>query len=420
MSKNEFYGSHDTERLDRPLNEDYRTAFQRDRDAIVHSAAFRRLQGKTQVFLSGEYDFYRTRLTHSIEVAQIGRSICYFLRHSSDALHDKFFIDPDLVEAACLAHDIGHPPYGHAGERTLHELMRDKGGFEGNAQSLRILCHTNFPSGKERTGMNPCRALLDAILKYRTCYGELERPDNHFVYDSQRSIVDWIHPPEHRQTVQAGKLRDALKPIECQIMDWADDTAYSINDLSDGIEAGFVTIERIERWLKDHADFSDCQDAADGLCEAIRGQRVKAHLGRRIADFVHATTLEERPEPASIPGNRHRFALCIDPAIQRQCSFYKSIAVDLIFRSPAIHNLEHKGRVLLEGLFRTYEENYFHNPKPLILLPGDYHGRISEMETELDRYRILCDYLSGMTDHFATRTYRRLHDPEGGSIAELI
>ena len=136
-------------------DDEYRSAFQIDRDRIIHTSAFRRLQSKTQVFLSGEYDFYRTRLTHSIEVAQIGRSICAFLRSRSDLLDEGCFIDADLVEAACLAHDLGHPPFGHAGERTLHALMQEYGGFEGNAQTLRMLTDTIFSN--QGKGMDPTR-----------------------------------------------------------------------------------------------------------------------------------------------------------------------------------------------------------------------------------------------------------------------
>ena len=144
--KNNFYTNFDLERL-KPSDRsnDYRSPFQIDRDRIIHSSEFRRLQGKTQVFLPGEYDFYRTRLTHSIEVAQIGRSICHFLYvKENDSFSEDYFIDPDLVEAICLAHDLGHPPFGHAGERILHKLMTKYGGFEGNAQTLRLVAENLY------------------------------------------------------------------------------------------------------------------------------------------------------------------------------------------------------------------------------------------------------------------------------------
>ena len=130
--ENRFYTAFDTERLiaETP-RDDFRSSFQIDRDRVLHTPSFRRLQSKTQVFWSGEYDFYRTRLTHSLEVAQIGRSICQFLKKKSDLLSEDFYIDGDLVEAICLSHDLGHPPYGHAGEMALNKLMGKCGGFEG-------------------------------------------------------------------------------------------------------------------------------------------------------------------------------------------------------------------------------------------------------------------------------------------------
>src|SRR3954464_14951838 len=158
---NRFYNSFDTETQEGARQPDYRSSFQIDRDRIIHAHAFRKLQSKTQVFLSGEYDFYRTRLTHSMEVAQIGRSICHFLRTKGQPLGDDFFIDGDLVEAVCLAHDLGHPPFGHSGERTLQELMKTRGGFEGNAQTLHLLTETMFQNDTTVRGMQPTRALLD-------------------------------------------------------------------------------------------------------------------------------------------------------------------------------------------------------------------------------------------------------------------
>ncbi|MGB1875257.1 MAG: dGTP triphosphohydrolase, partial [Akkermansiaceae bacterium] len=170
---NTFYNAFDTERIEDWGSgaDDFRTPFQVDRDRVLHTPAFRRLQSKTQVFWSGEYDFYRTRLTHSLEVAQIGRSICHWLSHSSDLLQPDYFIDPDLVEVVCMSHDLGHPPFGHAGERSLNYLMKDYGGFEGNAQTLRLLADRIF--SVKRTGMNPTRAFLDGILKYKTLWSEL-------------------------------------------------------------------------------------------------------------------------------------------------------------------------------------------------------------------------------------------------------
>jgi dGTPase len=183
--KNRFYRAFDLETLDGNREVDYRTPFQIDRDRILYTSAFRRLQNKTQVFLAGEYDFYRTRLTHSLEVAQIGRSICHYLANRGDFLEEDFFIDADLVESICLTHDLGHPPFGHAGERALNRLMRNFGGFEGNAQTLRMISQTIYSGRGRERGMNPTRAFMDGILKYKSLHRELDHPENHFIYDEQ-------------------------------------------------------------------------------------------------------------------------------------------------------------------------------------------------------------------------------------------
>ncbi len=154
-----FYKDFDTEILGDPRTPDpYRTPFEQDRDRILHTSAFRRLQAKTQVFKPGEYDFYRTRLTHSLEVAQIGRAVCGYLARVSPLLRSDFCIGQDLVEACCLAHDIGHPPFGHAGEATLNRVMRPYGGFEGNAQTLRLVTETVFADERQppRYVADPC------------------------------------------------------------------------------------------------------------------------------------------------------------------------------------------------------------------------------------------------------------------------
>src|ERR1700751_454318 len=190
--QNQFYNQFDYESLDPREADPHRSPFQIDRDRIIYSSAFRRLQSKTQVFLSGEFDFYRTRLTHSLEVAQIGRSISSFLKQTSPFLREDFFIDPDLVEAICLAHDLGHSPFGHAGERTLHQLMKPFGGFEGNAQSLRIIAETIYPGTDSRRGMNATRAFIDGILKYKRLSQQDSAAPNQFIYDEQESLRAFV------------------------------------------------------------------------------------------------------------------------------------------------------------------------------------------------------------------------------------
>ncbi|MEO7413238.1 MAG: dGTP triphosphohydrolase, partial [Opitutaceae bacterium] len=247
---NRFYNAFDNETQAEVRKADYRSAFQIDRDRIIHAHAFRKLQSKTQVFLSGEYDFYRTRLTHSMEVAQIGRSICHFLRTQGRPLSDEFYIDGDLVEGVCLAHDLGHPPFGHSGERTLQELMWKWGGFEGNAQTLHLLTETMYQNETGVRGMQATRALLDGVLKYKKLFSEFPRPpSNHFLYDPQDEVRAFVFGGANIPAgLHVGEKLNVFKSVECQIMDWADDAAYSLNDIVDGVKAGFLTLERIEAW----------------------------------------------------------------------------------------------------------------------------------------------------------------------------
>ena len=199
IMKNKFYNDFDLQRLKPSARQsDYRSPFQIDRDRMIHSSEFPRLQGKTQVFLPGEYDFYRTRLTHSIEVAQIGRAICSYL-HSKEKkiFNEEYFIDEDLVESICLAHDLGHPPFGHAGEQTLNELMKNYGGFEGNAQTLRMIADIFYRDEDRHRGINPTRPFLDGILKYKSNLQAVQSSEKSFIYDEQKQYIDFVFGKEN-------------------------------------------------------------------------------------------------------------------------------------------------------------------------------------------------------------------------------
>ena len=419
---NRFYSEFDTTLLSpnaRIRPDEYRTPFQIDRDRILYTSAFRRLQSKTQVFLSGEYDFYRTRLTHSLEVAQIGRSICTRLGTIGHLLDRDFFIDPDLVEAACLAHDIGHPPFGHAGERVLHEIMRAKGGFEGNAQTLRLLTETIYGD----KGMNPTRAFLDATLKYKTLFSEIPEAANHFVYDDQRPHLEFALGGEHLLSeLEPGNQRNGFKSIECQIMDWADDTAYSLNDIVDGANAGFINLEKLEHWAS-LATLSDEETQhIDALCRAIRRRRLEPLMGHKVGDFINAVKLTEAsPNLMSEQTARYRYNLIINPETVAESKLYKKISLDLVFRSPQLQQLDHKAYRILGELFKIFADNYIGTEKRrLRLLPPDVENTIAAAGDDNTRARLICDLVAKMTDRFAVRTYRRLADPEFGSIVDLV
>jgi dGTPase len=414
--RNGFYNSFDLESLDPREPDDFRSAFQVDRDRIIYSSAFRRLQAKTQVFVSGEFDFYRTRLTHSLEVAQIGRSICSFLQKNAVALETDFFIDADLVEAICLAHDLGHAPFGHAGERTLHQLMQSYGGFEGNAQSLRIITETIYPGGSVRRGMNPTRAFVDGILKYKRLLSEKAEVRNHFIYNDQAYLRRFVCDGNELPNIDDW---NKFRSLECEIMDWADDTAYCLNDLVDSINAGFLRSEKVEAWASQRGLSADEVQHAETVIAAIKDRKAEARFSRKIGAFIRATSLRERNGPLSSQSSRYRFTLFIDPAVRAEADLYKKLSHDLVFDHSQLHQLERKGRVILEGIFTALCESYL-APKDsgLRLLPEAFDQIVRRQGSAESKARILCDYVAGMTDGFAVRTYKRLFDPGFGSILD--
>lgn len=429
--ENQFYNSFDLERLDTPsgnrvdtVDSEYRSAFQMDRDRVMHTPTFRSLQSKTQVFWSGEYDFYRTRLTHSLEVAQIGRSICHWLKHQSEWMRDDYYIDSDLVEACCLAHDLGHPPFGHAGEKSLNALMAEAGGFEGNAQTLRLLTERIFSTSKR--GMNPTRAFLDGVLKYKTLWSELHSlegapPKNHFLYDSQSRYLDWVFgdrdfPIEYTP----GKERDHFRSIELQIMDWSDDTAYSLNDIADSVRAGFLTIEKIEKWAAKQDLSIEEGSVLYDLLVAIRKGRVDVMMSRKIGDFIKATQLKEVQNFMSAVTNRYRYDLEIEEKCLEELSLFKKLAFEVVFLSPELNQLEYKGDYLLRKIWSVLESQYIDVDKRSFNLLEETIAEELAGANPKDKLRLLCDVMAAFTDGSATRLYKRLTVPDFGSIGDLV
>jgi dGTPase len=422
MPQNRFYNAFDLQEWDTSRKTDYRSPFQIDRDRIIHAHAFRKLQSKTQVFLSGEYDFYRTRLTHSMEVAQIGRSICQFLRSRGGPLTDEFYIDDDLVEASCLSHDMGHPPFGHSGERTLQELMKRRGGFEGNAQTLHLLCETMYQNESGVKGMQPTRALLDGVLKYKKIYTEFATPPlNHFIYDGQAPIRDWVFGgAKIPGALMRGNALNDFKSVECLIMDWADDAAYSLNDIVDGVRAGFLTVERVESWADGETIGAAEQRHLDTLFDALKKDRLENTFSKKIGAFIQACRLKERDNFMAEKSNRYKYELVVDEAALNEAAFFKKMANDIIFESPQLEQLEHKARVILMALFNAIWANYAErNERVIRILPANVSRLIEAEKTQDGKARRICDFLAGQTDGMVVRTYRRLFDAEFGSFRDL-
>ncbi|HLQ35279.1 MAG TPA: dNTP triphosphohydrolase [Chloroflexota bacterium] len=364
---------------------DERDPWEIDRARILHSAAFRRLQRKTQVFAPAEGDFFRTRLTHSIEVSQIAKGVAL-----------RLGADPTLCEAASLAHDIGHPPFGHAGESVLNACMAQAGGFEGNAQNLRVIATLEVKSDAY-LGLNLTRATLDALLKYKRSHSEaLAAGEGKFFYDDDLALVDWV----------CQGRRDGTTSFECQIMDWADEVAYSVHDVEDGMWADLITLPRLRDERSRAAVQSAVPEVGQHDVEAVAQEmeRVLLVSGSRqrkaalktwssfaIYELVRAATAEPAGEQGR--GPRYGCRLRVDAALVVKSRILKAISEELVFRHPRVAAVQPRASRIVGGLFEALEA------KPE-LIPEDYRAS--------DPARAACDYISGMTDDYAERVYKSL------------
>jgi dGTPase len=419
----DFYGAFDRDYLrdgfNRERGVDYRSVFHQDRDRVMFTTAFRRLQAKTQVFQAGEYDFYRTRLTHSLEVANIAKSIVVWLRQDGRA---PAAVDPDLVEAVCLAHDIGHPPFGHAGERVLNALMENHGGFEGNAQTLRILTRTIYSyAGGERGGMSPTRALLDGVLKYKRLHRERGGDTNHFIYDDQAAILEFCFGTADLAAELGGVAPNRFHSLECQIMDHADDVAYSCFDIVDGAKARFLTAEKVEAWSAGARLDEVQQKYLAELLVMLGNGKLGPKMNQAVGELIRAASLRPAQNFMSARTRRHAWALEVAAEAKSRIRLYKALCQELVFGSSALQQIEFKGAQILRKLTGALFENYLSSAfRPKVLLAPDVHRAVTALDHEASRARLLCDHLAGMTDAYALRSYKRLFDPDYGSISELI
>ncbi|MBI3300498.1 MAG: dNTP triphosphohydrolase [Deltaproteobacteria bacterium] len=392
---------------------DRRSEFERDRARIIHSAAFRRLQGKTQVFGVYEGDFFRTRLTHSLEVAQIAKGIALTLG-----------ADTDLVEAVCLAHDLGHPPFGHTGEQTLHELMRHHGGFEGNAQTFRILTRLERKHSAYE-GLNLTYQTLDGVLKYKTCIdatalaAALDGPVKGF-YACDRDLVE---------TIISHTGNGYERSFECQIMDVADDIAYSVHDLEDSLKAGLITVADFRR-VPPQRVVHDVNLKLVAVSRTVSEETVHAELAQ-IAD-----RLEQLERTSGRTARKmltrdliHEFAsaVAVQPDGRIDAEFPSRVRIEVlkafesykVIYNPRVTTLGHKGKEVLRRLFAVLDQGR----ESIGLFPED-HGEDYERALlagdETACKRMICDFLAGMTDSYAMRFYSRLFVPGEGSFYEML
>ncbi|MEV4819586.1 deoxyguanosinetriphosphate triphosphohydrolase [Micromonospora tulbaghiae] len=389
-----------------------RSPFERDRARVLHSAAFRRLAAKTQVHTAGTNDFLRTRLTHSLEVAQIARE-----------MGARLGCDPDVVDTAGLAHDLGHPPFGHNGEYALDELAAACGGFEGNAQTLRVLTRLEAkvftPDGRS-AGLNLTRAALDAVSKYPWPRRPGERKFG--VYADDRPVFDWL---------REGAPPGARRCLEAQVMDWADDVAYSVHDVEDGIQGGYVDLRPLLADADERRAL--CADVAaaysgeapedlgevladlladpvlaplaayDGSHRALAALKATTSVltGRFVAGVVAAT--EQRHGPG--PHRRYAADLEVPRRIRAQCALLKGIALRYVMRRPGAEGRYARQRDVLTGLVGVLLDR-----APDALDPV-FAPLWRDAADDAARLRVVIDQVASLTDPAALAWHARLVSP---------
>jgi len=343
---------------------EYRTCFQRDRDRILHTTPFRRLEYKTQVFVNYEGDYYRTRLTHTLEVAQIGRTLARALGANEN-----------LVEAVCLAHDLGHPPFGHAGEMMLNRLMADYGGFDHNKQSLRIVEKLESRY-LEFQGLNLTWEVLEGIVKHETEYD---------VADASR------YDPDKRGT------------LEAQLANPADELAYTAHDLDDGLRSDLIKpddLEGLAWWarLKESLDWD-----GTGFDRLWRHRLVRRLLGLLVTDVIEETARRVKAAGVTSPDDvRARPENLVAPTAEAATMTreLKHFLYETLYRHPRVMRMQIKAERILTALF----EAYVAEPRQL---PREEQAKLEERSL----HRVVCDYIAGMTDRYALQEYAKMFDP---------
>ncbi|MBO0662779.1 deoxyguanosinetriphosphate triphosphohydrolase [Jiella sp. MQZ9-1] len=360
-----------------------RTPFQRDRDRIVHSAAFRRLKHKTQVFVPYEGDHFRTRLTHTIEVSQIAR-----------ALARAFRLDEDLTEAVALVHDFGHTPFGHAGERALDRRMQAYGGFEHNAQSLRIV--TTLESRyADFDGLNLAFETLEGLVKHN---GPLTGPNAAKSHPVPRPILDFD------ASFPLGL--DRFADLEAQCAAISDDIAYNTHDLDDGLRAGLINLCDIEELDLAGSIFRDVRERYPGLDHSRTVHEImRRHITRLVEDVIGTTNAElERAAPQSADAVRDagRQLVRFSETMERAVTQTRHFLFRKVYRCESVMRVMCEAERVVEALFDRFVER----PE---LMPRDWALGVGDLADDKLARRI-ADYLSGMTDTYAIAEYQRLFD----------
>jgi len=396
-----------------------RGAFQRDRARVLHSYSFRRLADKTQVVTPGQDDFPRTRLTHSLEVAQISREMGAALG-----------CDPDLTDAAGLAHDLGHPPFGHNGEDALNEAAKDCGGFEGNAQTLRILTRLEakaVTSDGSSAGLNLTRASLDAVCKYPWAAGaagaagaDAGGSGKFGVYADDRPAFDWLR----------NGRPDGQRCLEAQVMDWADDVAYSVHDVEDGVHSGHIRLAMLTDPDSETEQQALCEQASrfysplapdllrPALADLLRlpaladltgydGSYAAQSMAKRATSeltgrFVTAAVRATRDRYPDGPLGRYRAELVVPERVRAECALLKAIAYRYVMRRPGVEAQLTRQRGILTDLVEVLLERGEPALSPTL------RDSWRQADDQAGRLRVVIDQVSQLTDSSALAWHRRL------------
>ncbi|WP_220720952.1 anti-phage deoxyguanosine triphosphatase [Agarivorans litoreus] len=410
---------------------DHRSVWQRDRARILHSAAFRRLQNKTQVLSIGNNDFYRTRLTHSLEVAQIGTGIVGHISANNQP-QNKLLPELNLIESLCLAHDIGHPPFGHGGEVALNYMMRDDGGFEGNAQTFRIL--TKLEPYTRANGMNLTRRTLLGIMKYPCLLSQLQRnplppvaksfrqlkvadwAPAKGIYDDDKRLYNWVLESlsqsdrtlfeSSRSLGDTHHRKSNYKSLDCSIMELADDIAYGVHDLEDAIVMGIVSRHDWQEQVASAiADIKDCwlADEIGGLSVKLFSRHhydQKDAIGSLVNGFITAISLQAQ-EKFDEPQLDYQAKMA--PPMAQALDVLKRFVLHYVIQTPEIEMVRFKGQQVVMELFQAFASD------PERLLPINTRSRwLQAGEDNESQARVIADYIAGMTDDYANRLFQTL------------
>lgn len=426
--------------------QDHRDPYERDRTRVIHCPAFRRLQRKTQILGTDEGDFHRTRLTHSLEVDSIGRSIVRNLlsNQKHQAILANLLPNDDLISVICLLHDIGHPPFGHGGEVALNYMMRQYGGFEGNGQTLRLL--TKVENSYGSYGLDLTRRALLGILKYpvkRSSVAAIKQPPTHdsihktikindwlppkAYFDCEQPEIDWLLSPfsdQDRELFQslstppkdtkAGKA--AYHSFDCSIMDTADDIAYGVHDLEDAIHLQLINPTHLNtpKFIKLLSN-TTLTNNQDRLINSLFSQDLflrKQTIGEMVNYFITSTELITTNE--AFENNLLKYNIALIPEAAALLNYLKQCIFDNVIDSQEARTFEYGGQTVVLRLFDAISSN------PASLLDNKNRELFKQAEDETAAFRVVCDYLANMTDEYAYRMHERLFGFNTRTIFERL